>query len=507
MKTKRFLSAVLALLLVCSLPVSAFADPWYLENGDITVSATESGQTVSQGTQVNVPDSAPVITQYNSETSTTNTVTITAGENATANVTIQDVNIDARSTGEAAIQTTGNGNVTIELDGENTVHSGASHAGVEKNNSGNLTITDENGIEGTTDSLTATGGVGGAGIGGCAGQSSTNITITGGNIEATSGGNSSGIGGGVGGSGSIITITGGKVTAKGKDYAAGIGGSGGQSGTGITISGGDVTAYGGSSGAGIGGGAAGVGSEIIISDGDVKAYGGNSASGIGGGAGGDGYNITISGGEVTADGGEDGAGIGGGAGGSGSSITIKNDAVVTAKGSNFAADIGDGPHNGCTEKQLNKVDVSGLYTTGSVNSSHGTVVDPNQPPMDEEKPDLPSQSAGASAAEAVYSAPLYRVINQDGKDIPHQDGQKDGVLTITVDADFASLTGTLGGIQTLKARGIDIIVFVTRGASSSFALSDLLAQGNFGDTYKLTHDGETVTFTLGNGADIDNILK
>ena len=478
MKLRRTVSCMMALLLVCSLPVSAFADPWYLENGDITVSATESGQTVSQGTQVNVPDSAPVITQYNSETSTTNTVTITAGENATANVTIQDVNIDARSTGEAAIQTTGNGNVTIELDGENTVHSGASHAGVEKNNSGNLTITDENGIEGTTDSLTATGGVGGAGIGGCAGQSSTNITITGG-----------------------------KVTATGKDYAAGIGGSGGQSGTGITISGGDVTAYGGSSGAGIGGGAAGVGSEIIISDGDVKAYGGNSASGIGGGAGGDGYNITISGGEVTADGGEDGAGIGGGAGGSGSSITIKNDAVVTAKGSNFAADIGDGPHNGCTEKQLNKVDVSGLYTTGSVNSSHGTVVDPNQPPMDEEKPDLPSQSAGASAAEAVYSAPLYRVINQDGKDIPHQDGQKDGVLTITVDADFASLTGTLGGIQTLKARGIDIIVFVTRGASSSFALSDLLAQGNFGDTYKLTHDGETVTFTLGNGADIDNILK
>ena len=124
------------------------------------------------------------------------------------------------------------------------------------------------------------------------------------------------------------------------------------------------------------------------------------------------------------------------------------------------------------------------------------------PPQPTE-PVQPSQSAEAPSQTAA----LYRVIDQDGKALACKTARKDGVLTITVDADFASLTGTLGGIQTLKARGIDIIVFVTRGASSSFALSDLLAQGNFGDTYKLTHDGETVTFTLGNGADIDNILK
>lgn len=37
----------MALLLVCSLPVSAFADKWYLDEGSITVNATESGQTVS----------------------------------------------------------------------------------------------------------------------------------------------------------------------------------------------------------------------------------------------------------------------------------------------------------------------------------------------------------------------------------------------------------------------------------------------------------------------------
>ena len=110
-------------------------------------------------------------------------------------------------------------------------------------------------------------------------------------------------------------------------------------------------------------------------------------------------------------------------------------------------------------------------------------------------------------AEAVYAAPLYRVVNQDGKDILHQETRKDGVLTITVDADFAALTGKLGGIQTLKAQGVDTIVFVTKGASSTFALSDLLSQGSTGDTYTLTHDGSTVTFTLNNGADAVTILQ
>ena len=125
-------------------------------------------------------------------------------------------------------------------------------------------------------------------------------------------------------------------------------------------------------------------------------------------------------------------------------------------------------------------------------------------PVDEEKPDQPAEE---SAAEAVYAAPLYRVVNQDGKDILHSDARQDGVLTITVDADFASLTGKLGGIQTLKAQGIDTIVFVTNGATSTFALSDLLSQGSTGDSYTLTHDGSIVTFTLGAAkTDISGLL-
>lgn len=79
------------------------------------------------------------------------------------------------------------------------------------------------------------------------------------------------------------------------------------------------------------------------------------------------------------------------------------------------------------------------------------------------------------------------------------------MLTITVDADFASLTGSFSGLKTLKAQGIDTIVFVTKGATSTFALSDLLAQG--GDGYTLTHDGEKVTFTLSSGEDINKNLQ
>lgn len=90
MKLRRFLSCMMALLLVCSLPVSALADEYDLSEGSVTVNASESGQTVTHK-DTTKPDSAPVITQ--STATTTNTITITATENATANVTIQDVNI------------------------------------------------------------------------------------------------------------------------------------------------------------------------------------------------------------------------------------------------------------------------------------------------------------------------------------------------------------------------------------------------------------------------------
>ena len=118
----------------------------------------------------------------------------------------------------------------------------------------------------------------------------------------------------------------GSLTATGGFNSAGIGGGYLGDGKNITITGGTVTATGGSSGAGIGGGREGKGENITITGGTVNATGNEDGAGIGGGSSGSGENITITGGEVTASGGDNwddcGAGIGGGNGGVGKNITI-----------------------------------------------------------------------------------------------------------------------------------------------------------------------------------------
>lgn len=337
--TTRLLSLV---LLGAFIPSFVLADTWYLDKGDITVNATGTIQTVTQGAAP-VEDPNPVIT---SNGKTENTVIINAGENATANVTLENVNIDVSSKSEAAITTQGQGDVTLNLSGNNSVQSGEYHAGVHKGNAGNLTVTTP---EGGTGSLKATGGQGGAGIGGdSSGGKGNNITVSGGTIDAKGGEHSAGIGGGGNSShkdASKITISGGNVTATGAGSAAGIGGGNGGSGTDIEITGGKVTATGGEQGAGIGGGNGGNGSRITVSGGEVNAAGKDNydggGAGIGGGSGGNGSDITVSKGIVNATGGDYSAGIGGGKNGSGSGITVSG-GKVNAIGGFLGAGIGGG---------------------------------------------------------------------------------------------------------------------------------------------------------------------
>ena len=167
-----------------------------------------------------------------------------------------------------------------------------------------------------------------------------------GSLTATGGNNAAGIGGGFQGNGENITITGGTVTAAGGFGNAGIGGGNGSDGENITITGGSVTATGGEFAAGIGGSNGGSGNNITITGGTVTATGGEGGAGIGGGAeGGGGNNITIKGGTVTATGGGNrgNSGAGIGGGSSGSGENITiNDGKVTATGGNYAAGIGGG---------------------------------------------------------------------------------------------------------------------------------------------------------------------
>ena len=136
----------------------------------------------------------------------------------------------------------------------------------------------------------------------------------------------------------------GSLTAEGGGWAAGIGGSDGKGTNNIIISGGTVTAEGGNYGAGIGsgGGSYDGGDHITITGGTVNATGGAWGAGIGGGYGDDSDHITITGGTVTAEGGNYGAGIGGGYGGVGDHITISGGAVTAIGGRVGGAGIGGG---------------------------------------------------------------------------------------------------------------------------------------------------------------------
>ena len=628
MKGRIIVSTLLALLLLVSMPVSALAATWDIGKGDITVNAESGGQTVRQGGGAAVPDSAPVITGTSKE----NTLTINAESGQTASVTLSGVNIDVRDKGKAAVSTTGEGNVSIELNGESTLRSGYEHAGLEKNNGGSLTIADED----KNGKLTAWGEQQGAGIGGGSGKDGSNIFITGGGVNAIGGLAAAGIGGGLGGNGSNITISGGKVGATNGLNGAGIGGGQHGSGSNITISGGEVNAIGGKSGAGIGGGHTGDGSDITISGGEVSASGGESGAGIGGGVYGKGEGITVSGnaqlkvrgGSVQGDHGT-GAGIGGGGsyGTDGAEVepdicalnpggkieyyaprkpmsgtpnkTVTNPtgdfvwdsgrvttpATCTGKGvrtytctssshtrtedipalnHSFAGQEYVSDNNATCEQDGTKTVKCVRYGTGGCTATD-TVTDTdsklghffedyvsdNNATCEQDgtktakcvrygeggcmatdtvtdtdsklghlfedyisNNDATYARDGTKTAKCVrydqcgethtipdegsrLKLPLYRVTDRDGRDIAYTAEQTGGVLTVTVDEDFAILTGKLSGLRTLKSQGVEKIMFVTRGAASAFLLSDLLSKGESGEAYRLTHDAKAVTFTLG----------
>ena len=578
MKLRRTLSCMMALLLVCSLPVSALADTYDLAQGSVTVNASESGQTVTHGTNDAVSDDAPVIIQSNNETPTTNTITITATENATANVTIQDVNIvisdpvddpkdhrgeaavtidvadgaeanvtldsvkiDVGGTGgltgdyipgEAAVQITGNGDVTLELDGENTLQSGMHRAGVEKNTTddsgkGVLTITDENETQG---SLRATGGEAGSGIGGGNCGTGSNITVSqdaqvkaqGGESRVNSA-NATGAGAAIGNGGNYqygATDAGplkGQKVAPNTDalnegwiatYAPGT--------TNLDTTIPDSLTYQDASGT----------VRTVTKNIQLEAAKPATADTHGHNAGfkvdnklvavtTHNYDNYVSNNNATCT--RNGTETG--------KCTVPNCSAThtrMAANSKLAHEFGDYVPDAdnlatCTTAGTKTAQCKHCTATNTVTDpakGHSfTNYIPNGNATYEKDGTKTAKCDHCDAthtipdpgSKLVREAPLYRVLGQDGKALACKTARKDGVLTITVDADFASLTGSFSGMKTLKAQGIDTIVFVTNGATSTFALSDLLAQG--GDSYRLTHDGETVTFTLSNGTDIGKILK
>ena len=395
--------------------------------------------------------------------------------------------------------------------------------------------------------VTANSGNYGAGIGGGGWGNGNNISISGGKVTATGGTFAAGIGGGMHRDGNDITISGGEVSAAGGRCGAGIGGGlDARSSGDVTVSGdAKLKVRGGKTGddgqgAGIGNG--GVrdqngpvnGTEVepdicaLNPGGKIEYYAPSSSM-----SGTPNKTVTNPTGDFVWDSG-----------------TVTTPATCTGKGvrtytctssshtktedipalnHSFAGQEYVSDNNATCEQDGTKTAKCVRYGTGGCTETD-TVTDTGSK-LGHLFEDYVSNNDATYAHDGTKTAkcvrydqcgethtmpdegsrliapPLYRVTDKDGRDIAYMAEQKGGVLTVTVDADFAILTGKLSSIDTLKRQGIEKIVFVTNKAASTFQAADLLEKGASSDEYRLTHDGTTVTFVVSEKkTDVSGIL-
>ena len=353
----RVLSTAALLAMVSSIATAAFAEEYNVAKGSVEIVAENGSQSITQrddkgafvqdklGKIDHREDSKIVLVTKDETTgetkSTSNTVTITAKDGNTANVTLKDVDIevDTVDTKSGAIEIKGDGKTNLELNGDNTVlvqnNWSEEHAAIEKADKyghGTLTITDDKNDDGSEKEKDKYG------------------YSTGGNT--------------------------GTLVAGGYHDAAAIGGGEGEFAdtSNITITGGKITASGGTYGAGIGGGYAGDASNIRIEgNADVIAYG-NSGAAIGSGyqsRGNSNSDITITDHATVTAAGLDGCGIGGGQDASGKvTITISGDASVNAQTRNTPAAIGN-DHSSTTVNIKDNADVTAVGGGVAIGTGYG----------------------------------------------------------------------------------------------------------------------------------------
>lgn len=290
MKKKRISAFFLTIALLSgSLSSTAYAATWYMEDGDVIVSASESGQTVSQNNNT-IGDNDPTFTNRDSDVASDSTITITTSDDATANITIEDINL--KHSQESAIDVKGDSKADITVRGTNTINRrDESSLSMIHVSDGDLTLRGDG-------SLTLSGWTDGAKIGsnGNSGETGTGAEDFTGSIHITD----------------DVTISATREDHNHSDTgsaAIGSGEKGNFTGT-ITIDGNaKVNADATWCGPGIGCGEKGDynGDIIIGGNAEVTASGGSASAGIGSG-----WDSTFSGG----------------------SITIKDNSKVTAIGSN-----------------------------------------------------------------------------------------------------------------------------------------------------------------------------
>ena len=515
--SQRAAAFILTAAMLTTLAAPAFAGTWYIEDGNITISAgTEAGTNkVEQVGKDTVNNDKDTVITNREDKASSNTVTIEAKDkDDKVEVTLKDVNIDTSSRSEAAVSVTGEGNTNIELDGDNALKSDIYSSGISS--SGSLTISG-----GENDSLTAQGGSGADGI-----YSSGSLTISGGTVTA----NGDDGGRGISSSGSVTISGGSTVTANGGSGTIS-GGDGIWSGGGVTISGGStVTANGGNGGSLVGGDGIRSGGGLTVSDGTVTAKGGNgdskdgyggdgirsggvvtisgntvnAAGGYGGKVGGYGIcsfdRVAISGGTVEAAGGN--GSTGGGSGIYSSVIDLSGSLELTAKA---GSPTGKALLQNGRELDLDTIkDKLGPGAKVTATDANGETKQVSVPrPVEPEEPVIPEESSSSSdGGSATPSAPVsplpgLTVTDKDGQRISYTSTQSGNTLTVCVGRFTASFRISLAALRQLRAEGIETIAFQTILCSTTLSVDELLAMGGEDAEAVLTHRLTDSSLTVG----------
>ena len=480
--SQRAAAFILTAAMLTTLAAPAFAGTWYIENGDITVKASDTGNNVTQNNNTTYGDTNTIITG----TSDTNTVTIDTSK-GNVDVTFDDLNIDASSRNEAAMSVTGSGNTTIKLDGDNHLTGGNGRSGIDS--IGNLTISG-----GST--VTANGGNGTISGGNGIYSDSGDVTISGGSTVTAKGGDGGSFGGGSGiSSFNRVAISGSTVTANGGNGGSLVGGDGIRSGGGLTVSDGTVTAKGGN-----GDSKDGYGGDGIRSGGVVTISGNtvNAAGGYGGKVGGYGIcsfdRVAISGGTVEAAGGN--GSTGGGSGIYSSVIDLSGSLELTAKaGSPNGKALSQNGSELVLDTIKDKLGPGAKVTATDANGETKQVSTPR--PVEPEESS--SSSDGGSAAPSAPASPLpgLTVTDKDGQRISYTSTQSGNTLTVCVGRLTASLHVSLAALRQLRAEGIDTITFQTILCSTTLSVDELLAMGGEDAEAVLTHRFTDSSLTVG----------
>ena len=553
--SQRAAALVLTAAMLTTFTAPAFAKTWYIEDGDITISASETKGTnkVSQGAEPEVEDTGTIITNREKDASS-HTVTINAG-NDKVEVTLDNVNIKADS-GSALIS---KGDVTLTLKGDNHLTGGnggsSSYGGDGITSSGSLTISGGT-VTATGGDSTSSVGSGGSGIYSVSGD----VTISGGTVNANGGDGKNGSGGGSGiDSSGGVTVSGGTVTANGGDSKDGDGGSGGYgiSSSDVAISGGAVTANGGDSKDGSGGNGIYSSGGVTISSGStVTANGGDGEDGSGGRGITSNGGVTVSGGTVNAKGGSGKNGNGGDGIRSFNPVAISGGTVNANGGNSDYSNGGDGIRSldhvaisGGTVKSNGgsgnlsggngiisyDIDLSGsLELTAKAGSPNGkalsrvgseldlnTIKDKLDPgakvtatdadgkviqqvsisrPVEPEEPSSSSDSGSATPSAPASFLPGLTVTDKDGQRISYTSTQSGNTLTVCVGRFTASLRISLAALRQLRAEGIETITFQTILCSTTLSVDELLAMGGEDAEVVLTHHIRSSTLTVGGKA-------